>query len=131
MYIISVMIFTFSIRDFGHPEFLKSQCGHPFNMNILAKSLHWGVGGLLLCWHCEESRLMVTILNLCPRRWIERFCHFPQKVKIENSLWTFLHGHKGGFQETTGEGGWILFRWQYEESSLMVVAVPVGAAVQD
>ena len=38
MYKISVMIFTFSIRDFGHPEFLKSQLGHPV-MKILAKSL--------------------------------------------------------------------------------------------
>ena len=38
MYIISVMIFTFSIRDFGHPQFLKSQFGHPV-MKILAKSL--------------------------------------------------------------------------------------------
>ena len=38
MYIISVMIFTFSIRDFGHPKFLKSQFGQPV-MKILAKSL--------------------------------------------------------------------------------------------
>ena len=29
MYIISVMILNFSIRDFGHPKFLKSQFGHP------------------------------------------------------------------------------------------------------
>ena len=29
MYIISVMIFTFSIGNFGHPKFLKSQFGHP------------------------------------------------------------------------------------------------------
>ena len=36
MYIISVMIFTFSIRDFGHPKFLKSQFGHAA-MKILAK----------------------------------------------------------------------------------------------
>ena len=39
MYIISVMIFTFSIRNFGHPKFLKSQFGHPV-MEILAKSLN-------------------------------------------------------------------------------------------
>ena len=38
MYIISVTIFTFSIKDFGHPKFLKSQFGHPV-MRILAKSL--------------------------------------------------------------------------------------------
>ena len=38
MYIISAMILSFSIRDFGHPKFLKSQFGHPV-MNILAKSL--------------------------------------------------------------------------------------------
>ena len=38
MYIISVMILTFSIRDLGHPKFLESQCGHPV-MKILAKSL--------------------------------------------------------------------------------------------
>ena len=38
MYIISVMIFTISIRDFGHPKFLKSQFGHPVMKN-LAKSL--------------------------------------------------------------------------------------------
>ena len=35
------MIFTFSIRDFGHPKFLKSQFGHPV-MKILAKSLPRG-----------------------------------------------------------------------------------------
>ena len=35
MYIISVMIFPFSIKDFGHPKFLKSQFGHPV-MKILA-----------------------------------------------------------------------------------------------
>ena len=39
MYLISVMIFTFSIRDFGHPKFLKSQFGHPV-MKILAKYLY-------------------------------------------------------------------------------------------
>ena len=33
------MIFTFSLRDFGHPQFLKSQFGHPV-MKILAKCLH-------------------------------------------------------------------------------------------
>ena len=38
IYIIKVMIFTFSIRDFGHPKFLKSQFGHTV-MKILAKSL--------------------------------------------------------------------------------------------
>ena len=38
MYIINVMIFTFSIRDFGHPKFLKSQFGHPVK-KILVKSL--------------------------------------------------------------------------------------------
>ena len=38
MYIISVMIFTFSMRDFGHPQFLKSRFGHPV-MKLLAKSL--------------------------------------------------------------------------------------------
>ena len=32
------MIFTFSIREFGHPQFFKSQFGHPV-MKILAKSL--------------------------------------------------------------------------------------------
>ena len=32
------MIFTFSIGDFGHPKFLKSQFGHPV-MKIPAKSL--------------------------------------------------------------------------------------------
>ena len=37
-YIISVMIFNFLIRDFGHPKFLNSQFGHPV-MKILAKSL--------------------------------------------------------------------------------------------
>ena len=38
MYIISVMIFTFSIIDFGHPKFLKFQFGQPV-LKILAKSL--------------------------------------------------------------------------------------------
>ena len=32
------MIFAFSIKDFGHPKFLKSQFGHPV-MKILAESL--------------------------------------------------------------------------------------------
>ena len=41
MYIITVMIFTFSIRDFGHPKFLKFHFGHPV-MKILAKSLSQG-----------------------------------------------------------------------------------------
>ena len=36
------MIFTFSIKDFGHPKFLKSQFGHSV-MKILAKSLMAGV----------------------------------------------------------------------------------------
>ena len=43
--IISVMILTFSIRDFGHPKFLKSQFRHPV-MKILAKSLLGGRGDL-------------------------------------------------------------------------------------
>ena len=38
LYIFTVMIFTFSIRDFGHPKLLKSQFGHRV-MRILAKSL--------------------------------------------------------------------------------------------
>ena len=38
MYIISVVIFTFSISDFGHPQFLKSLFGHP-DMKVLAKYL--------------------------------------------------------------------------------------------
>ena len=51
MYLISVMIFTFSIRDFGHPEFSEipiwTPCyenpgfGHPV-MKILAWSLVLG-----------------------------------------------------------------------------------------
>ena len=32
------MIFTFSIRDLGHPQFLKSKFGHPV-MKILSRSL--------------------------------------------------------------------------------------------
>ena len=40
MYIISVMIFTYSIRDFGHPLFLKSHFGHSV-MKISAKSLNY------------------------------------------------------------------------------------------
>ena len=32
------MIFTFTMKDFGHPKFLKSQFEHPV-MKILAKSL--------------------------------------------------------------------------------------------
>ena len=38
MYIIRVMISTFSIRDFGHPKFLIYQFGDPV-MKILARSL--------------------------------------------------------------------------------------------
>ena len=38
MYIIIVMIFPFSIRDFGYPKFLKYQFGHTV-MKILVKSL--------------------------------------------------------------------------------------------
>ena len=45
MYVISGMIFIFSIRDFGHPKCLKSQFEHPV-MKILAKSLL--VGRVLL-----------------------------------------------------------------------------------
>ena len=41
---ISVVIFTFSIKDFGHPQFLKSLFGHPV-MKILAKSLITGPTG--------------------------------------------------------------------------------------
>ena len=37
-FIINVMIFIFSIRDFGHPKCLKSHFGHPI-MEILAKFL--------------------------------------------------------------------------------------------
>ena len=47
MYIIRVMIFTCSIRDFGHPKFLKSQVGHTV-MKILAKSQ---LGGLQKYFH--------------------------------------------------------------------------------
>ena len=36
IYMISEMIFDFSISDFGHPKFLKSQFGHPV-MNSLVK----------------------------------------------------------------------------------------------
>ena len=45
MYIISVMIFTFLISEFGPPKFLKSQFGHPV-MKILAKSLPMSCGKL-------------------------------------------------------------------------------------
>ena len=38
MIIISIRIFTFSIRDFGHSKFSKSQFEQPV-MKILAKSL--------------------------------------------------------------------------------------------
>ena len=38
MYIVSIIIFTFSIRDFGHPQFLKTQFGHPV-IEVLAKTL--------------------------------------------------------------------------------------------
>ena len=34
-----VMIFTFSIKDFGYPKFLKSHFGHPV-MKILDKSVY-------------------------------------------------------------------------------------------
>ena len=55
------MIITFSIRDFGHPKFLKSQFGHPV-MKILAKSLsptfeHWTEGQKLM----QGSTLKVNL----------------------------------------------------------------------
>ena len=49
MYIVSVMILTFSVRDFGHPQFLKSKFGHPV-MKILAKSLISSDGFSLRKW---------------------------------------------------------------------------------
>ena len=84
MYIISVMIFTFSIRDFGHPQFLKSQFRHPIMKN-LAKSLgcrhvevgicsvgHQSCGGVwvsgsafqgirVVCWMDGESIWVVGV----------------------------------------------------------------------
>ena len=55
MYLISVMIFTFSIRDSEHPKLLKSQFGHPV-MEILAKSLYGTFRDELWAWmgHCKE-----------------------------------------------------------------------------
>ena len=41
-------------------------------------------------------------LQVCPRRYVffpNTFGHYPQTVKIENSLWKFLPVQKGGFQE--------------------------------
>ena len=58
------MIFTFSIRDFGHPKFLKSQFGHHV-MKILAKSLEGG-GGVLLdknsCHTFIESPVSLLVI---------------------------------------------------------------------
>ena len=58
------MIFSFSIKDFGHPKFLKSQFGHPV-VKILAKSLptyqsHECLAYIGLPWlhfiaHCYEN----------------------------------------------------------------------------
>ena len=59
MYINSVMIFTLSIRDFGHPQLLKSQFGHPV-MKILAKSYRCEIE----TWNWEE---IVFFLRIVPR----------------------------------------------------------------
>ena len=56
MYIIIMMIFTYSIWDFGHPRFLKSQFGHPV-MKILAKSL------ILLLHNRHGTTFMVNPSN--------------------------------------------------------------------
>ena len=61
MYIISVMIFTFSNRDFGHPKFLKSQCGHPV-MKILAKSLETGYVGSDNSKHTSDKTCKMDML---------------------------------------------------------------------
>ena len=53
MYIISVMIFIFSIRDFGHPKYLKLQFGHP-NMKILDKSLLEGT-----LYHIDHCKVII------------------------------------------------------------------------
>ena len=53
------MIFTFSIRDFGHPKFLKSQFGHPV-MKILAMSLD---GVIMPC--CERDKPCIKIYVKC------------------------------------------------------------------
>ena len=38
MYMVSMMTYSFSVRGFGHPVFLKPYFGHPV-MKILAKTL--------------------------------------------------------------------------------------------
>ena len=63
----------------------------------------------------------------------EKICSFPpksQNLKFFMDIFACPQRRFSGNYEGGGGGG-ILFRWRYEESSLMVVAVPVGAAVQD
>ena len=55
MYIISVMIFTFSIRDFGHPKFLKSQLGHPVMKSLFANVFINPFASRVLTWYDNFS----------------------------------------------------------------------------
>ena len=63
MYIISVMSFTFSIRDFGHPKFLKSQFGHPV-VKILAKSLRTSQNQTTNLGESSIKTLTTTLLEI-------------------------------------------------------------------
>ena len=62
------MIFTFSIRDFGHSKCLKFQFGHPV-MKILSKSLPTAEGSKALsfttwCLNFSEDMLR-ALVHLC------------------------------------------------------------------
>ena len=75
MYIISIMIFTFSIRDFGHPQFVKYHFGHPV-IKIMAKSLR-GRGGFYTYIHTyihtyiKKKAVSVSFFPLMPCQSLE------------------------------------------------------------
>ena len=79
------MVFTFSIRDFGHPKFLKSQFGHPV-MKILAKSLNYLVYENPIVTDVESYTTFQTVLRM-------RMCKFTKYVKqifLKSCLWPYL-----------------------------------------
>ena len=119
MYIISVMIFTFSIRDFGHPKFLNSHFGHPV-MKIMAKSLH---ASLQISWELFllTRKCLWQYNDKCCRSWdflsqgkvSAMVCLNPYPAKLllvaysSNCIAFFNLGTEltiGGFRGTT----WIL-----------------------
>ena len=85
MYSISVMIFTFSIGDFGHPKFLKSQFGHPV-MKFLAKSLEVTYAYCKKIFRHEKVKIYQKSFTSNEK---------PEQIKLLCKSWTLLHGLMG------------------------------------